>query len=157
MVREHAAAANAPLRMQSIDFQVESQALPELRQQIDYHSEALHLQAELAHPAPAVADNAALAIACAECLGAAPPESLQTQVRAALADAVLPARMEIFHREPWIVIDGGHTPAAIEALAGVIRTIGAKEMRLVVSVSGDKHGALLAPLLDTRRCQVIVT
>jgi dihydrofolate synthase/folylpolyglutamate synthase len=56
--------------------------------------------------------------------------------------------MEIFRREPWILIDGGHTPAAIEALAGVIRTIGAKEVRLAVSVSGDKHGALLAPLLD---------
>jgi dihydrofolate synthase/folylpolyglutamate synthase len=156
VVREHAAAANAPLRMQSIYFQVETQALPELRQQIDYHSEALHLQAALAHPAPAVAENAALAIACAECLGAAPPERLQEQVRAALSDVALPARMEIFCREPWILIDGGHTPAAIEALAGVIRAIGATQLRLAVSVSDDKHGALLAPLLDTAD-QVLVT
>jgi dihydrofolate synthase/folylpolyglutamate synthase len=134
--------------MQAIDFNLTAEALPELRQHLDYRSDALHLQAVLAHPAPAVAGNAALAIACAECLSAAPPESLQTQVRTALGDVVLPARMEIFRRAPWVVIDGGHTPAAIEALAGVIRTIAAKEMRLVVSVSGDKHGELLAPLFD---------
>ena len=148
VVREHAAAANAPLQMQCADFRLATKPLPELRQQLDYHSEALHLKATLAHPAPAVADNAALAIACAECLQAASPATLQTQVRAALGDVVLPARMEIFRREPWILIDGGHTPAAIEALVGVIRTIGAKEMRLAVSLSGDKHGALLGPLLD---------
>lgn len=107
------------------------------------------LDARFALPLPGAAAplNAALALACVKRLGAIPDGALARTAATALADAVLPGRIEVLEREPTVLVDAAHTPASARALARVLRDL-ARPTDLVLSVSGDKDlplilGALL--------------
>ena len=116
---------------------------------------------ELALPPPALlgahqAHNAGLAVAALRALGAAPTDALAAGVR----DARWPARLQRLHDgslpaaaaaaagaavEVWV--DGGHNPAAGEALASALGRLPAARTVLVVGLLASKDAnGFLAPL-----------
>lgn len=103
------------------------------------------------------ARNAALAIACARRVAGHDDEALGPAVTRALADARLPGRMEIIATNPWVVIDGAHTPASTHALAEMLKDLPARRTHLIVSLSVARDAAaVLGPLLE-RAYRVIIT
>lgn len=76
----------------------------------------------------------------------------------AFANTRVPGRMEVAHREPLVLLDGAHNPAAAAALAEAVpRFFDYDKLWLVVSVMDDKDVAgVLAPLV-TLASNVILT
>ncbi|SFB89759.1 bifunctional folylpolyglutamate synthase/dihydrofolate synthase [Ruminococcus albus] len=72
-------------------------------------------------------------------------------IREGIADAVLPGRTEILSREPLVMLDGGHNPDGVRALAKVIA--GKRPCHAVIGMCRDKnlHEALsvLIPHVDS--------
>jgi dihydrofolate synthase/folylpolyglutamate synthase len=95
--------------------------------------------------------NAAAAVVASESLLG---EALdQDSLRDALAGVRWPGRLEVAGRQPTIVLDGAHNPAAAEALADALREFFTwKRLHLVISISANKDVAAiagrLAPLAD---------
>jgi dihydrofolate synthase / folylpolyglutamate synthase len=97
------------------------------------------------------AANAASAIAAVEALLERALDA--DTVRAALASATSPGRLEVVGRRPLVVLDGAHNPAAAEALAIALpETFAGDRLHLVMAVFGDKDldGIVraIAPLAD---------
>jgi dihydrofolate synthase/folylpolyglutamate synthase len=90
--------------------------------------------------------NALLAVAAAHVLGAGEPA-----IRAGLARAHWPGRLEIVRHDPLLVLDGAHNPAGARALARALRELfGQAPLTLVLGLSDDKDApgilSALAPL-----------
>lgn len=95
-----------------------------------------------------LAHNAALAFACVACSGLLGGAALAAAVRHGFADVRLPGRVEILARQPWVIVDGAHTPASAAALVEVLERLPHRRRLLVLSASSGKDlPALLAPLL----------
>ena len=97
------------------------------------------------------ARNAAAAIAAVEAL--LERELDADAVRAALASATSPGRLEVVGRHPLVVLDGAHNPHAAEALAVALpETFAGDRLHLVMAVFKDKdlEGIVraIAPLAD---------
>ncbi len=97
--------------------------------------------------------NAGLALRLAQTLTVLSSE----QIREGLAETRWPGRLEPLQDEPLVVIDVGHTPAAVRAaLGGFEQMRGARDAVLVMGVSVDKDAAsivgALAPAFSTIVC-----
>jgi dihydrofolate synthase/folylpolyglutamate synthase len=105
------------------------------------------------------AHNAACAVAAAEALLGAGPGGLDADVvRAALADADSPGRLEVLRGGPTILVDAAHNPAGAAVLAEAVReSFTFTRLVGIVGVLADKdaEGILgaLEPVLD----EVVVT
>jgi dihydrofolate synthase/folylpolyglutamate synthase len=119
---------------------------------------AFELEAQLPVLGAHQARNAALALACVRRLPLGLDERrLAEALRRGFAAAKLPGRAELVARNPWIVVDGAHTPASARALADVLAMIPCDAKHLVLSVSAGKDlSACLAALLPGAN-QVTVT
>jgi dihydrofolate synthase/folylpolyglutamate synthase len=102
------------------------------------------------------AANAALAVACARALGHA-GASLRAAVQRGFASAVLPGRIEVLAREPWIVVDGAHTAASARALAAALAAVQRTSVHLVLSISAGKDLAAILDALLPLADQITVT
>ena len=60
--------------------------------------------------------------------------------------AVIPARLQILSREPLIIVDGGHNPQGVGALAAALETLPCKK-RAVIGMLCDKDSAEAAKLI----------
>jgi dihydrofolate synthase/folylpolyglutamate synthase len=115
-------------------------------------------------PLPALAgchqiDNAGLAVACALALGELAPDA--AAIAQGLRSAVWPARLQRLTRGPLLErlpagcelwLDGGHNPAAGEALAASLNGAGAGPLHLVVGMLNTKDEAgFLRPLAPLAR------
>lgn len=94
-------------------------------------------------------DNAATALAATEAfLGRALSDDV---VRAALANATMPGRLELLGRRPMVVVDGAHNPAGMRALAaalgGAFHVEGARVCVLGM-LTGRVVDDMVAPLVD---------
>ncbi|MBC7768414.1 MAG: bifunctional folylpolyglutamate synthase/dihydrofolate synthase [Phycisphaerales bacterium] len=103
------------------------------------------------------AQNAALARALARDVAALTP----AQEQAGLASTRWPGRLEVIEDEPLVVIDVGHTPAAVRAaLEGFHSMRGARKGVLVAGVSRDKDIAeiigALAPAFEIVICAAVL-
>ncbi|MGH7921328.1 MAG: bifunctional folylpolyglutamate synthase/dihydrofolate synthase, partial [Candidatus Dormibacteraceae bacterium] len=88
-------------------------------------------------------ENAALAVAAAEALGDATPEA----VREGLAATRWPGRLQLV--DGWLLLDGGHNPAALRRLVPEVRQLAAlRRLALVFGVMIDKD---LPPMLEQLR------
>ena len=92
--------------------------------------------------------NAATALETVEALrerGWAIPEEA---VKAGLAQVTWPARMEVMHRAPLFLIDGGHNPQCAEALADSLRALlpGQKAVFLLGVLADKDYPRMLAQL-----------
>jgi dihydrofolate synthase/folylpolyglutamate synthase len=97
------------------------------------------------------ARNAAAAVTAVESLFGR--ELSPDAVRAALASASSPGRLEVVSRQPLIVLDGAHNPAGAAALAAALResfTWDRLHLVLAISANKDVDGIVreLVPLAD---------
>jgi len=96
------------------------------------------------------ARNAALAVAARELM----PLTFQEEaVRKGLMRTRWPGRLEIFSREPLVLVDGAHNVDGILALRDALKDIlGGRRLRLVLGILGDKAVeeilSLIIPLAD---------
>jgi dihydrofolate synthase/folylpolyglutamate synthase len=103
------------------------------------------------------AGNAALAVACARHVAGLDDQRLQRAIAPALAHMQLPGRMEVLSQQPWVVVDGAHTPDSTRALAEMLKGLPARRTHLIVSLSNARNATkLLAPLLE-HAYRVVVT
>lgn len=77
-----------------------------------------------------------------------PAPALERAVRAGLAEVRWPCRLEKIRADPDVVVDAGHTPGAVAAVAGAVGEIyGGRRILLVTGVSRDKPiSAIVSPL-----------
>ncbi|MFB6183270.1 MAG: dihydropteroate synthase [Haloarculaceae archaeon] len=64
-----------------------------------------------------------------------------------LRNAVLPGRFEVLGREPLVVLDGAHNPAACERVAETLSSFDYDDLHLVVGAMADKDLAGIAAAL----------
>jgi dihydrofolate synthase/folylpolyglutamate synthase len=97
--------------------------------------------------------NALLAVATARVLGVAEPA-----IRAGLARARWPGRLEIVGRDPMLVLDGAHNPAGARALARSLRELfGGAPLTLVLGLSQDKDARAILGALVPLAARVVLT
>jgi dihydrofolate synthase/folylpolyglutamate synthase len=85
------------------------------------------------------AHNAALATACARRLlgDSLPTPTLAEAVESSLSRVVLPARIEVVSRRPFVIVDAAHTASSARALSAVLARL-ARPLHLVLSISAGK-------------------
>lgn len=96
--------------------------------------------------------NAAVALTTVECLRERGWRIPDTAVVDGLRDVVWPARFELLRRNPDFIVDGGHNPQCLEALAQNVRDyLSDREITALTGVMADKDYArmyaTMAPLI----------
>ncbi|MDH3715409.1 MAG: hypothetical protein OET44_16360 [Gammaproteobacteria bacterium] len=152
VVAREAQDAGAALLCAGRDFEYQSVRKGTAIQRVTYRGQNA-VTFDLAATAPALVENAALALAAYEnlCLAAR-----ADAVSAAFARA-LPARCELLPGAPAILIDAAHTSASFGALHDALRAIPHRRVHFLVACSSERHlHELVAGLGDTAR-RVVTT
>lgn len=71
----------------------------------------------------------------------------EQSIRSALSESSLPARMQVFKKDPLIVIDGGHNASGAAAAASLLRADGVRPVMIVGMLNTKDWGASLEILL----------
>jgi len=105
------------------------------------------------------AANAACAVAAVECfLGGASAQLDVEAVRAGLAAADSPGRLEVVRRSPTVLLDGAHNPAGVAALGDALEEAFAFDRLIgVVAILADKDAAAMLAGLETVLHEIVVT
>ncbi|MDI9456897.1 MAG: folylpolyglutamate synthase/dihydrofolate synthase family protein [Dethiobacteria bacterium] len=97
--------------------------------------------------------NTAVALAALEMLSECGFSFSEKDLRRGLAETVWPARLELLRREPLLIMDGAHNPAAMSSLAASLpKYFSYRCLILVLGVMADKDLSMLdfiLPLADT--------
>ncbi len=105
--------------------------------------------------------NAALAVAVAEAFlqqHAEWPLLSHTSVYRGLASAMIPGRMEIVHRSPFVFLDGAHNEAAVDHLVATCRkTFKKGKIHCLFGAMGDKDFPLMLKRLHRLGGELHVT
>jgi dihydrofolate synthase/folylpolyglutamate synthase len=152
VIAGQAASADAPLFRLGRELRLRVPARHDLVTELRIVGPGLRIAARLPMPGRHLAQDAALAVACAQQFGLAAGE-LTEAVPRAFAGVHLPGRSEILCRRPWVVVDVAHTRHSARALADVVKRLAARRRHLLIGLSQDKNpaliGAALQPLFDT--------
>lgn len=93
------------------------------------------------------ARNASLALDAFEFLLTPPKRPGPQILKAALEGAYYPGRMEILSREPLLIVDGAHNPAAMRALKETIQEIPFRNLWFILGILKDKDiGGMVEPI-----------
>ena len=96
--------------------------------------------------------NAVTALAALELLKTRGFALSEEDVRAGLEQAFIPARMEILHREPLCLLDGGHNPGCAAALKDALERYVPGRRVAILGIMADKDSReylrLVGPLFD---------
>jgi dihydrofolate synthase/folylpolyglutamate synthase len=145
-VAEHALEVGAEVAWLGRDFSVEVRDVA--AESLRFRDGPLAVDARLAVLGTHQAANASLALACARRAGVAASGDLAVAAAAGLGEAVLPGRIEVLARSPWLLVDAAHTTASAQVLAGVLRGLPRRSSHAVLSISAGKDtDAILAALL----------
>ena len=103
--------------------------------------------------------NAATAIEVVEALRRGGWDIPEQALLEGLAGAVWPGRMELAHQKPDLIIDGGHNPQCMEAIAQSLPLLyPGKKIRFLVGVMADKdYGDMMGRLLPLAKSFVTIT
>ena len=97
--------------------------------------------------------NAALAVAAAHALDAVSDAA----VRSGLSGVAWHGRLEVIARQPRVILDGGHNPAAmVKAGAALRRLIGSERLVAVFAMLSERDPAELLAALRTLRPDTVV-
>ena len=152
-----AAQRRSAVRMIDRDFSFRSHA-PAHR--LDYAGMALHLNdVELGLAGPFQHENAAIAIATIEALGAQGIAIGEDAIRRGLREVQWPGRFDIVQREPMVILDCAHNELAISALLETISVeLGPRvRPRLVFGCLASKQWERMAAMLAPRVSDVTLT
>ena len=101
--------------------------------------------------------NAGVALAALEAMQAVFPVR-ESSIRAGLASAAWPGRLEILPGRPAIILDGAHNPGAADTLANEVRSLaGAGKVRLLFGSMHDKAWSSMLPALCAVSSEVVLT
>lgn len=104
-----------------------------------------------------MARNAVLAVAAVEAL-AGMRELDPSVIEDGFAEVIAPARCELVHNSPPIVIDTAHTPVAVTAvLKAVDEAFGFAPLIAVIGMMADKNAEAILELLEPHVTQLVVT
>ncbi len=96
--------------------------------------------------------NAVTALAALEVLKTRGFALEEEQIRQGMAEAFLPARMEILHREPLCLLDGGHNPGCAAALKDALERFVPGRRVAILGIMADKDSReylrLVGPLFE---------
>lgn len=103
--------------------------------------------------------NASTAIEVVEALRRGGWNISEEALQQGLAGAVWPGRMELAHKNPDLIIDGGHNPQCMEAIAQSLPQLyPGKKIHFLVGVMGDKdYGDMMDKLLPMAHSFVTLT
>ncbi len=133
----------APARLLGREFHVKRQG-PALEQRIDYSGPVFSLrEAPLALAGAHQADNAALAVAAVECILPHFPRIGKDTLRAGLAAASWPCRLERVLDSPPVYIDVAHNPAGMKALVASLPG----PCAVVLAIASDKDASAMIQTL----------
>ncbi|HUY27336.1 MAG TPA: folylpolyglutamate synthase/dihydrofolate synthase family protein [Candidatus Binataceae bacterium] len=152
-----AAQRRSPVRMIDRDFWFRSHA-PAHR--LDYTGMALELgDVELGLAGPFQHENAAIAMATVEALGAQGIAIGQDAIRRGLRDVYWPGRFDIVQRAPMVILDCAHNELSVSALLETISVeLGAAvRPRLVFGCLASKQWERMAAMLAPRVSEVTLT
>ncbi len=138
----------SPLLRLGEELEVDMQPSGDIGMSLSIRIQNHKLKARLPLPmAPHQADNAALAVACAQ--GLLAPTVWNEAVNRGLSQVCLPGRSEILRRQPWVLVDAAHTCASAQALAMTLNALPARPIHLLLSLSISKDPwTVCAPLLS---------
>jgi dihydrofolate synthase/folylpolyglutamate synthase len=145
VIRNAAALANAPCRVWGEDFSCTTEGDGLCYRADDYCLSGLvsGLSGRFQ------SSNLACAVTAARLLGPAGFPVDEEALRAGVAAARWPGRMELFPGQPRILLDGAHNPAGTTALADSLGDMTYGRLLLVVGVMADKAWQeMLRPLLS---------
>ena len=154
VVEARAAEVGAPLVAWCVDFGVEATERPEAFRWFD-GTDALEFELGVLGAHQPV--NAAIALSCVKRLPIVDRGRLLSSAAESLANARLPGRVELFGREPLVVIDGAHTAASAGVLAEAVGHLEHSAAHLVLSVSMGKDVETLCRRLGRLAKRVTVT
>ncbi|HVA81996.1 MAG TPA: folylpolyglutamate synthase/dihydrofolate synthase family protein [Candidatus Binataceae bacterium] len=152
-----AAQRRSAVRMIDRDFSLRSHA-PAHR--LDYTGMAFELaDVELGLAGPFQHENAAIAIATVEALGAQGIAIGQDAIRRGLREVYWPGRFDIVQRDPIVILDCAHNELSISALLETISVeLGpAVRPRLVFGCLASKQWERMAAMLAPRMSEVTLT
>lgn len=152
-----AAQRRSPVRQIGRDFDFRSHA-PAHR--LDYRGLAWSLDGlDLALGGPFQHENAAIAVAAAEALGAQGIALGEDSIRRGLREVYWPGRFDIVSRAPTVIVDCAHNELAISALLETISVELGPEVRprLVFGCLADKQWERMAAMLAPRVRDAILT
>jgi dihydrofolate synthase/folylpolyglutamate synthase len=149
IVEEHAFAAGAPVWVLGRDIQVESRSLGWQGHKLDVTGPGF-VYTDLT--LPLVGDyqpaNAALAVAAAHMLD----DVTEGSVRDGLRATRWPGRLQVIAREPRVILDGGHNPAAMKKAGAALRElIGDERLVVVFAMLSERDPVQLLGALRTVR------
>ncbi len=152
-----AAQRQSAVRMIDRDFSFRSRAPAHA---LDYHGLALSLEnVELGLAGPFQHENAAIALAVVEALGAQGMAISEEAIRRGMREVYWPGRFDIVQREPMVILDCAHNELAISALLETISVeLGPQiKPRLIFGCLKSKQWERMAAMLAPRVKDVTLT
>jgi dihydrofolate synthase/folylpolyglutamate synthase len=103
--------------------------------------------------------NAALALAAVEAFVGGGEHRLEPDViRAGMADATSPGRLEVVRRSPTVLVDAAHNPAGVLALRAALEdSFNFAKIVGVVAILADKNASLMLEILEPVLSEIVVS
>lgn len=151
------AAKQSPLRLIDRDFSVETTASGLTGSVFDYEGRKPVRRLRIPLIGGYQVENAAMAIAVCEELDARGIHVSEQSMRNGLSNIVWPARLDIWSREPLVIIDGSHNPEGVAASTDVLAKLGLTPITYVVACMSDKDAKGIVRALAPTARRIIAT
>ncbi|MBN1676993.1 MAG: bifunctional folylpolyglutamate synthase/dihydrofolate synthase [Candidatus Thermoplasmatota archaeon] len=103
------------------------------------------------------AENAAVAIAAIEELGARDIAVTDEEIKKGLSSVKWPGRLDVISRRPLVILDGSHNPDGVATTAIVLRSLGLQPLTFVIGCMDDKDARGIVRALIPLASKMIVT
>jgi dihydrofolate synthase/folylpolyglutamate synthase len=159
VVAEVAAGCGAEVRSLGRDFHVRVGAADEAGIRVTVRTrQAAYLRLQFPLLGRHQASNVAIAVAIAECLATSGFGIGLGHIRQGVAATVWPGRSEVFARQPLVLLDGGHNPDALAALAATLgETFAGRRIIAVLAGMADKDLAVMFSAIGPLLAAAIAT
>jgi dihydrofolate synthase/folylpolyglutamate synthase len=147
----------SPLRLIDEDFRVANVATGMEGTSFDYKGRGglagLRTRLVGAHQA----ENATTAIAAAEELMARGCSIPENAIREGVSGTTWPGRLDIWSRDPLIILDGSHNPEGVNTSVSVLSALGLTPLTFVVACMSDKDAGGMIAALAPHACRIVIT
>jgi dihydrofolate synthase/folylpolyglutamate synthase len=103
------------------------------------------------------AENATTAIAAAEELMARGYSIPENAIREGVSGTTWPGRLDIWSRDPLIILDGSHNPEGVNTSVSVLSALGLTPLTFVVACMSDKDAGGMIAALAPHACRIVIT
>lgn len=158
IIRERCAALGAPLMELAASSRITSLADRSGRFEFDWSFEGQTLHLTLALAGKFQVENAAAAATAARLLAKQGFAISDAEITQGIATTTWPGRLETICRRPLVLLDGGHNPAAAQAVAEYVREhLAGRILRLVYASMRDKAVGEITPIFFPLAKEIYLT